>query len=66
MVCVSALFDQVHQACTQLDELADRRLNILNQRLLLAVFEEETADVSVKNRFMKVLMVLNANLDVIN
>ncbi|XP_071785103.1 puratrophin-1-like isoform X4 [Asterias amurensis] len=46
MVCVSTLFDQVHQACTQLDELADRRLNILNQRLLLAVFEEETADVT--------------------
>ncbi|XP_038070447.1 puratrophin-1-like isoform X2 [Patiria miniata] len=46
MVCVSALFDQVHQACTQLDELADRRLTILNQRLQLAVFEEQTADVT--------------------
>ena len=47
MVCVSALFDQVHQACTQLDELADRRLSILNQRLQLAVFEEQTASVSI-------------------
>ncbi|XP_022092000.1 puratrophin-1-like isoform X3 [Acanthaster planci] len=46
MICVSTLFDQVHQACTQLDELADRRLSLLNQRLQLAVFEEQTADVT--------------------
>ena len=46
MICVRALYDQVHRACTQLDELADRRLCLLNHRLQLAVFEEQTTDVS--------------------